>query len=429
MVIKDIKIVQNTHTVTLSATCKIRKIGWDTVYFKLTSGSRKNISTDASPFAAALLLPSMMQGEELRIHGSISRQLYQGMHAIMDEVLQWNMGYKRIKIHVDAVISDKQKPTQTASFFSGGVDSFYTYLKHKHDSVKSHRVNNLILVNGFDIELHDTPLWNLTRDNIQAIATAEDITLVTVESNIRPLLEPILPWGYAHGGCLAAVGLFLRSAFRRIYIPSSFALAEQIPWGSHARLDMHWSTEVTRFIHDGTEARRIDKVSWQIAQSPLALKHLKVCYFNPHQSYNCGNCEKCLRTMVSLYAAGVLEDAVTFPSQIDVDRVATLPKTKGEGEVILYGEEQNLAALKAKNLNPALQEALSVNIAKTIALQTNAIGTLRAFTAKLIRLVVYIDHTYSRGYAYAAWRSLARKNISRPLKSGAKGTVMQNNKV
>ena len=133
-----------------------------------------------------------------------------------------------------------------------------------------------------------------------------------VRSNIQGLVEPILLWDYAHGGCLAAVGLFLRGAFHQIYIPSTHSVAEQIPWGSNLALDGHWSTEGTTFIHDGTEATRIEKVISQIARSPLALEHLRVCFANERGAYNCGKCDKCLRTMINLYAAGALEKSSTF---------------------------------------------------------------------------------------------------------------------
>jgi hypothetical protein len=43
-----------------------------------------------------------------------------------------------------------------------------------------------------------------------------------------------------------------------------------------------------------------------IAEDPVAHVTLRVCWLNPDQSNNCGRCEKCLRTMTSLAAAGVL---------------------------------------------------------------------------------------------------------------------------
>jgi len=414
MIVQDIRLAQTHQVAMLSAKCKIRKIGWDTVYFKVDNAKQDYICSDASPFAAALLLPAMRQGEDLIIRGSISKQLLNGMHAIMQEVLQWNIGLKPIEIKVDALTEDTYKPLKTAMFFSGGVDSFYTYLKHKNDRLKTHRVENFILVKGFnsDIDSRNTTLWNQNLHNITVIAAAENVELIVVESNIHDLVNPLLPWGYSHGGCLAAVGLFLRTAFRRVYIASTFSAAEQIPWGTHLALDTHWSTETTTFIHDGTEATRYNKVVWQVARSPIALKYLRVCYMNVDGTYNCGVCAKCLRTMISLYLAGVLEQAKTFPSRLDLERIAHALTIKAEDQLIFPAENEYLQVLKVKNLAPDLQKAIRQSIDNAVAADNSLQQRLKAILAKFRHNVIYIDHAYSGGHVYALLSGILGKKYS-----------------
>ena len=292
MIVKDVKLTRSGNKSILSARCHIRKIGWDTVYFKIDSGKEGYIKADASPFAVALLLPSMKQGEDLIIHGSISTQLLSGMQAVMEEVLTWDIGLHPIAIKAGIVAPDTEKPTKTGSYFSGGVDSFYTFLKHTHDKEKRDRVDSFIFINNsFDIDQRNKKLWDQTLRNIKAIAKAENIELIVVESNINSheLLAPILSWDYIHGACLAATGLVLRKAFRRMYIPSTHSVSEQIAWGSNLALDKNWSTETISFQHDGSEVTRLDKVILEVSKSPTALKHLRVCYKNVGGSYNCGN--------------------------------------------------------------------------------------------------------------------------------------------
>src|ERR1700722_3132752 len=118
MIIKDVQLARDKSLTILSAKCKIRKIGWDRVYFSVATKHSDYITYDASPFAAALLLPSMKQAEDLIIKGEISEQLYNGMHEIMEEVLRWNIGLKKIKIKADSLAKDKHKPRRAASFFS-----------------------------------------------------------------------------------------------------------------------------------------------------------------------------------------------------------------------------------------------------------------------------------------------------------------------
>ena len=407
MIIKDIQLTRAGQATNLSAKCKIRKIGWDSVYFSVSNARHgEHVYNDASPFAAALLLPAMKQGEDLIIKGSVSEQLHKGMHAIMHEVLQWDIGLEPIKIEADSLVADTQGPLRSASFFSGGVDSFYTYLKHKTDPVPADRIDSLILVNGFDIKQRNTRLWDLTLKNIRAIATADNVDLVVVRTNIQGLVEPILLWDYSHGGCLAAVGLFLRRGFHQVYIPSTHSAGEQIPWGSNLALDGHWSTENTTFIHDGTEATRINKVISQIARSPLALKYLRVCFANEKEAYNCGRCDKCLRTMVNLYVAGALEKSSTFPHHIDPELVAAVPTTAGEYGGIFHNE--NLQALKESNLAPDLQQALITSMNNTIATKSSRLTGAED-------KIKYLDHVYTGGYVFSVWDRLFGEKFSLEL--------------
>ena len=403
MIIKDTQLTRTNETTMLSARCKIRKIGWDSVYFSIDAAHGGHVHDDASPFAAAFLLPAMKQGEDLIIKGAISERLYKGMHAIMHEVLQWNIGLKPIRIEADALAPDIREPDRSASFFSGGVDSFYTYLKHKEDAETADRIDSFILINGFDIERRNTRLWDLTLANIQAIAAADDVDLVVVRTNIQSLVEPILLWDYAHGGCLAAAGLFVRDAFRQIYIPSTHSVDEQIPWGSNLALDGHWSTESTTFVHDGSEATRINKVITQIARSPLALEHLRVCFANEKEAYNCGQCDKCLRTMINLFAAGALDKSATFPHRIDPGLVAAVPTTAGEYGGIFHSE--NLRALREKDLAPDLQQALVTSMNNTIVMRSSPL-TRAQDRAK------YLDHAYTRGFVYSVWDRLFGRSFS-----------------
>jgi hypothetical protein len=393
MIIKDVRLNTTAGSTTLSATCKIRSFGWDTIYFKVDAANQAYLSGDASPFAAALLLPAMKKKEDLVIHGTISKQLLEGMQAIMKEVSGWGIGLHPITITADHVAEDSYSATKSACFFSGGVDSFYTYLKHKHSKIPGDQINSLILVNnGFDVDPRNKRLWQDTVASVQAIADAESVELVIVESNVNTheLLAPIVTWDYLHGACLAATGLALRAAFRQIYIASTHSTEEQIPWGSNLALDANWSTEKITFTHDGSETNRLNKVVTQIAKSPVALKYLRVCYMNTDGAYNCGTCDKCMRTMVNLYIAGVLDKSQTLPTTLDIHRIANTPTIRGKDGGIFHTE--NITALKEKKLNPSLQKALrhSLEITDKSDEQKHS----------LREAVIRIDHDYCRGSLY-----------------------------
>lgn len=398
MKIKNIRIEYDNNHVILVADCKIRRFGFDRVYFSFDRKYKDYICKDASPFAACLLIPSMKQGEDLIIEGAVSRKLYDGMHEIMRVMEGWNIGLKKIKIRVEAITEDQLSSSETASFFSGGVDSFYTYLKHSTDT--SDVLRYFILVNGYDIDPRNSKLWLETLTNVQQIAADEGIELIEVKSNIRQLIEPILPWDYTHGGCLAAVGLCLRIFLKKIYIPSSYTASQQFPWGSHLETDKYWSTENLLFEHDGTEASRVHKVVWQVANSETALKYLRVCYMNMGGTYNCGECDKCLRTMINLLIAGKLEKCATFPHSIDLKKVAELTIDGDHGAIF---HEENIAALKELGGWVELQQALSKSLKNVKVNHSNILHTV-------LKEVQYIDHVYFKNYLYSFFvRFLGKK--------------------
>src|SRR5690349_19900660 len=128
MIIKEISIILDGDSIIFQANCGIRKGIDDKIYFKINKSYKEYLYADASPFAAALLIPAMKLGENLIIHGSISKKLYGNFGKIIEIMSTWNVGLKKIRVIPDNLSEDKQEVSNIGEFFSGGVDSFYTYL-------------------------------------------------------------------------------------------------------------------------------------------------------------------------------------------------------------------------------------------------------------------------------------------------------------
>jgi hypothetical protein len=146
-----------------------------------------------------------------------------------------------------------------------------------------------------------------------------------VATNARDFGSEFVRWDRLyHGAAMASVGLALESVFDRIFIASSFSHDQ--PWGSHPALDPLWSTERCSFSHDGSDARRVDKIRF-VAQLPIVMDTLRVCTLRPISGniYNCGLCEKCSRTMVGLHIAGALGRCRTLPHCIDLRVLRSIP--------------------------------------------------------------------------------------------------------
>jgi len=87
--------------------------------------------------------------------------------------------------------------------------------------------------------------------------------------------------------------------------------------GYASLLDPLWSSDAVEIVHDGPNTR-IEKLRL-LVQYPEIMARLRVCWENIGK-YNCGLCEKCIRTMLALRALGIDRCAV-FPDTLTPELV------------------------------------------------------------------------------------------------------------
>jgi hypothetical protein len=323
-------------------------------------------------FAAALLWPAMHLGAELRISDGISSALAAEVNGKIQDIYRcWNR--KLTRITAGPARESAQRSRQAdgkACTFSGGVDSFYTYLKNKAS------ITHLLFVQGFDIRIEDTDRWKATLETLEPASREMGVTLLPVRTNLRALLDPLAPWPYYHGGAIAAVGHALSGLIDQLYIASTHSYADLFPWGSHPLLDPLWSSEAIRFVHDGAEATRVEKVM-AIADKSVVQKSLRVCWQNVGDRYNCGKCEKCLRTMINLAVCGQLDRCTTFPGGIDLQSVERM-ELRNANDVSFA--QENLDAARLNSADPALIRAIEHAIKNQGVLSLRTRGKIAAAT-------------------------------------------------
>ena len=197
----------------------------------------------------------------------------------------------------------------TACCFSGGVDSFYSLLRHLPDAEPdpAYRVGQALFVHGFDIPLAEKGFYDRLADRYEAALAPLGVELIRCRTNLREMLDPHLSWMTAHGAALQSVAHFLAAGLRRLVIPSTnrFSLFNP-PIGSNPITDPQLSSERLELLHDGCDASRIEKIV-AIADDPVAQRHLRVCFQPPGATENCGRCVKCQKTMLPLWAIGRLD--------------------------------------------------------------------------------------------------------------------------
>ena len=304
-------------------------------------------------FLALALLPSMVEGGAIVADGKVSQRFLDALHTILDIYCVWEPWLHRVDItNATPVIRIRPKEQRVGTFFSGGVDSFYTFLKHRDE------ITDLIFVNGLDIPLEDDSLRRRTLEIIRGIGSSFGKRVIVVESNHRSFLLSYFRRHWetlAHGVGLISVGHLLSPFFKRIYIPASHTYADLVPLAEHPILDPLWSTEALEFVHDGCEANRIDKVTL-LSKFDTALERLRVCFFpKSNGAYNCGQCEKCLRTMINLHAVGALDRCTAFDTPLSIREVSKL--IVSDDSIRAYVKE-NLKALENRRGDQKLYKTL-----------------------------------------------------------------------
>ncbi|MGA2628287.1 MAG: class I SAM-dependent methyltransferase [Candidatus Bathyarchaeia archaeon] len=334
------------------------------LWYRFPAQQKDFIDTqNGDPFVAAMLLPAMKVGEPLQVTIPVSQKLLRSTRIIQALYHDWDRTLSEVPIRApvrspESSLGDTQ--SNVGIFFSLGMDSFYSLLKNfTTRSTDQDEITHLIFLHGFDIHYGNAPVFGDLLTNGAKVAKILGKKTLQVATNLRDFSDPLVDWGRLyHGAALASFGLALERGFKTIYIAGGHQPRHIHPWGSHPLLDPLWSTESLRFVSEGCEIGRVEKTRF-LAQFPIAMDTLRVCWLNPSNEYNCGRCEKCIRTMICLHIAGALQKCKTFPQQISIDSVRNLPLTWIERAFIQDLLDNLTSSDLDLTLTSALRQALS----------------------------------------------------------------------
>ncbi|PWN56272.1 hypothetical protein [Abyssibacter profundi] len=280
----------------------------------------------ANAFFIAAAIPAMVFGEaRLTLDQPVCPTLRRNIGTALNWLNHWfALRDQPLELEVETVeAAELQAAAVTASYFSGGVDSWATLLRNHRQYASGHpgRIRRCMSVYGLQ--------RGITRENfdaatavLQEVVAQLGVELLTAETNIyRHWMDRDPGFFYwtrtYNGAALAAVAQGVPSQLNRVLIASSDHMRSMEPWGTHPLLDPCFSSHDLQVEHDSIDMSRLQKTR-EIAGSPLALAHLRVCDVQPPPGFfNCGACEKCVRTMMMLEGLGALRGSGLFP----VDRL------------------------------------------------------------------------------------------------------------
>lgn len=280
----------------------------ESYWFEVPGAFEPNLSGSGNAWLAMLLPIAVASNEPLVLARPADAQLLDGAHELMRA---WRVHYpadRAVAIEAEVQAPGARPPGErSASFFSGGVDSFHTALR-----ARSAPLDDLLLALGaLDTVEGNAASFARIEARMRRAAERLDKTLVPVTTNQMRTsrLTSALALRSAHS-LFAAIALALEDRWARVLF-SSWADER---WRAHAEdytlVAQLLSTGRTRFENEGVSTRRVEKIA-DIAASDAAREALRVCYQSGHED-NCMACAKCLRTAVALEALGGLERWPTF---------------------------------------------------------------------------------------------------------------------
>ncbi len=301
-------------------------LGEERVHFTVHGQTECHATGDA--FVMLALIPSMERGEPLVVDERIpvSASLVRRLRTYQEIYVQWFPHLSLIPIEApNTEVPTPAAASRVGCFFSGGVDSVYSVVRNQDD------ITDLVLCRGLDIPFNEVERWEQTVAAVQGFADSVGKRLLLLESDAKARFRS--PHTDNHGAVLISSGIPI--GFQRLIVPASYTYNSLFPWGSHPLLDPLLSTDATEVEHDGAQSRT--HKTRMIASSPTALAQLRVC--NSFAKFNCGTCEKCLRTMTVLSMLGVRSEMLP---EMDVKTLSRL-KLEKPNTVVFWTENLDMA--------------------------------------------------------------------------------------
>lgn len=364
-------------------------------WFDLPSHCEPWVSRFPDPWVVALFPIASKLGENIAVGEDTDALLIENLAGISRIWTSWYSWVQPISIEAPRRMSDKVAPRKGASFFSGGVDSFFSLIRHNNVLIGTadQCVSDIITVWGFDIPLSSRAEFDKLHRSAADVAQAYGKNLIPLATNLRICDEV-----YAHhwpqlgfGAALATVGHLLAGKFQSIIIGSSGDYGRLYPWGSHPMVDPLFSARNLKIFHDSSSFTRVQKTEF-ISAHPVALEHLHVCWINGSAS-NCSRCTKCLRTMVTLDLLGARDRAKTFDwSDYSLRKVADA-HLGALSEINLFLEIRDEAAARGRaDIASAIDESIRRSRYRRVALSALdqlPSPALKWYGKKLMRLTQY----------------------------------------
>jgi hypothetical protein len=268
----------------------------------------------AIPFVANVM-PLIWITDSTLIVDSLDKSFYECLNNVRTAYQRMfpNVEFKGL-LAVDEIEEHVYMPEhEAASLFSGGLDAVTTFIR-----VKDKKPLLITEYGWHDDEIQESEVWNADKENAISFAKQYGLDNILIQSNYGTFIHAKNidydfhkrlgdSWwhGLHHGLAIisAAIPMAFHLKIQCMYIASSNSPLFQVACASDPTIDNHIRFASGKVNHDAYELTRQDKVRvvidyYTATKEPV---QIRVCFKNKE---NCCNCEKCLRTILSIVAEG-----------------------------------------------------------------------------------------------------------------------------
>jgi hypothetical protein len=199
-------------------------------------------------------------------------------------------------------------------------------------------------------------------ERLRRFGTTTGLAVTSVRTDLRLLYDDDAWRDAAFGAGTVAAGHALSGRLAHLVLGSTGGGPDLPPHGHHPLLDDRLSSGALRVVPAQAYRTRHEKVGL-LADWPEALDVLHPCLAVAEPApgeVNCGTCEKCLRTMLSLEAWGALGRTPAFAGRaLTADAVRRAPRPPGVHT--LYGDDlaRDLDARGRRDLGDVVREIMA----------------------------------------------------------------------
>lgn len=238
------------------------------------------------------------------------------------------------KIYTKKIIKNTFSNDGIGLLFSGGVDSTASYLRNRT------RKPNLIMVWGVDIPREEDKFWMRVKKIARSMARKEGVEINFIKTNLHEFIDELIlnicfhryigtSWWLGVQFAVSTAGLSapltvvksIGTLLMASGITSDYKEIENVDFyqspgwcSNYLHGNYGWANVVT--LYDGMELTRHEKIRRLLKKELTKENHnlmIRVCFSERSsglwgankESFNCGNCEKCWRTIIGFVLEGI----------------------------------------------------------------------------------------------------------------------------